>query len=71
MSHHPQVLAYAFGREHLQMLNTQAAANMVVAHHHGGAANTLGHHQPANLVRLMKSLLVKQTFANETLILTC
>ena len=49
MSHHPQVLAYAFGREHLQMLNSQAAANMVMAHHHG-APHNLGHHQPANLV---------------------
>ena len=47
MSHHPQVLAYAFGREQLHMLNSQAAANMVMAHHHG--ANVV-QHQPANLV---------------------
>ena len=43
MAHHPQVLAYTFGgREHLQVLNSQAT-NMVVGHPHG-------HHQPTNLV---------------------
>ena len=66
MSHHPQVLAYAFGREHLQMLNNPAATNMVVAHHHGGPPNTITHHQPANLVRIIGKL----TFPKETLFIS-
>jgi hypothetical protein len=39
------------------MLNPQGT-NMVVAHHHAGNANPVGHHQPANLVNTFSSFAI-------------